>query len=317
MSEESKLSMTLEEKFRASCEEKIPLLIPRVHNRNIYIWGAGKGGRIVESVMSRHGVVINGFVDQRAGELREYLGYEVRPAGGINPEQDYIVVGIMSLRYEIIESLERADYKYPDDYLYVYEREYNKEDIAYRGAQIGRYTYGYEGLLSSYPLASSIGRYCSINDTARIWNNHSIDCVTTHPMLDHPLFCPLEQYGQRRRLALKYGRHLNNAEYENSPLRSNEPVVIGNDVWIGAGVIILPGVTVGDGAILSAGTVITKDVEPYAIVGGVPARVIRYRYSKEQIAKFLRIRWWDWSPEKIEANIELFYQPDKFLEEFG
>lgn len=317
MSETPEHSLTPEEKFQVSCEEKIPLLIPRVGKRDIYIWGAGKGGRIVQSVMNSHGVRIKGFVDQRAGELKEYPDYEVKSTGEINPARDYIVVGIMSLRYEIIESLEQADYKYLDDYLYVYEREYNKEDIVYRGVRIGRYTYGYEGLLASYPLASSIGRYCSVNDTARIWNNHSVDCVTTHPMLDHPLFCPLEQYGERRELAIKYGKHHNNAEYENSPLRSNEPVVIGNDVWIGAGVIILPGTIVGDGAILSAGAVITKDVEPYAIVGGVPARVIRYRYSEEQIAKFLRIRWWEWSPQKIENNIELFYQPEKFLEVFG
>lgn len=317
MLEKQKSDIMLEEKFQKSCESKIPLLIPKVEGRNVYIWGAGKGGKLVEAFMSSLGIVVSGFIDQRAGELSEYLGYKVKFIEEINREQDYIVVGIMSLRYEIIERLERANYKYLDDYLYVYDREYNKEDIAYRGVKIGRYTYGYEGLLASYPLVTSIGRYCSVNVTARIWNNHSVDCVTTHPMLDHPYFCPLEQYGERRKLALKYGKHFDNAEFENSPLRANEPVIIGNDVWIGAGVIILPGVIIGDGAILAAGAVITKDVEPYAIVGGIPAKVIKYRYSEDQIQKFLKIKWWDWSIEDIENNIELFYQPDKFLEVYG
>ena len=67
---------------------------------------------------------------------------------------------------------------------------------------------------------------------------------------------------------------------------------------------------------VAAGAVVCHDVEPYSIVGGVPARHIRYRFSKEQIAKFMKIKWWDWPHEAIEDNIELLYQPEKFLEKF-
>ena len=94
-------------------------------------------------------------------------------------------------------------------------------------------------------------------------------------------------------------------------------VIIGNDVWIGANVIILPGVNIGHGAVIAAGAVVTKDVEPYAIVGGVPAKLIKYRFNAEERQKLLSIAWWNWSLDKIEKNIELFYQPQVFLSSLG
>ncbi len=79
-------------------------------------------------------------------------------------------------------------------------------------------------------------------------------------------------------------------------------VDIGNDVWIGRGATIMPGVSVGHGAIIGTGAVVTRDVQPYAVVGGVPARLIRYRFPAETIAKLLAIRWWDWDDEKIKRE---------------
>lgn len=96
----------------------------------------------------------------------------------------------------------------------------------------------------------------------------------------------------------------------------DELIEIGNDVWIGTIAVILSGVHIGDGAVVGAGAIVTKDVEPYEIVGGVPAKHIRYRFSKEMIASFLRIKWWDWPLSKIEENIELFYQPELFCKTF-
>ena len=69
-----------------------------------------------------------------------------------------------------------------------------------------------------------------------------------------------------------------------------------------------------NGAVIAAGAVVTKDIEPYAIVGGIPAKVIKYRFTKEEINRLEEIKWWDWSIEEIEKNIELFYQPEKFLQ---
>ena len=102
----------------------------------------------------------------------------------------------------------------------------------------------------------------------------------------------------------------------NLPEKRNY-INIGNDVWIGARVIILPGVTIGDGAIIGAGAVITQNVPPYAIVGGVPGKIINYRYSNAQINELINIAWWNWNKEKIEMNMDYFYGPvDEFIEKF-
>ncbi len=87
-------------------------------------------------------------------------------------------------------------------------------------------------------------------------------------------------------------------------------IVIGNDVWIGFEAVIMAGVHIGDGAIIGTRALVTKDVPPYAIVGGVPARIIRKRYDDATIEMLLSIRWWDWPPEKIAQNLEALQQGD-------
>ena len=81
-------------------------------------------------------------------------------------------------------------------------------------------------------------------------------------------------------------------------------IVIGNDVWIGYEAVILSGVTIGDGAIIGTRAVVTKDVPPYTIVGGVPAKSIRKRFDEKVIEALLKIKWWDWTEEKVARNIE-------------
>ena len=87
-------------------------------------------------------------------------------------------------------------------------------------------------------------------------------------------------------------------------------VVIGNDVWIGANAFITSGVTIGDGAVIAALAVVTKDVPPYAIVGGNPARVLRYRFPADVIDRLLQVTWWDWSDQKIDSYLPLMYGED-------
>lgn len=99
-------------------------------------------------------------------------------------------------------------------------------------------------------------------------------------------------------------------------MASKGDVMIGNDVWLGTDAAVMSGVTIGDGAVVGAYAVVTRDVEPYTIVAGNPARPIRKRFDDETIRKLLENRWWDWPREKIAANVTTIYSGDvaKMLE---
>jgi acetyltransferase-like isoleucine patch superfamily enzyme len=94
------------------------------------------------------------------------------------------------------------------------------------------------------------------------------------------------------------------------PFRSKGDVVIGSDVWIGRDVMIMSGVTIGHGAVIAARALVTSDVAPYAIVGGMPARPLRMRFTEEQIASLLKIAWWDWPGQTIRARAHELMNPD-------
>ena len=146
-------------------------------------------------------------------------------------------------------------------------------------------------VLYQYPINHDkliIGKFCSIACGAKfIFNsaNHTLSSVSTYPF---PIF--FEEWG----LNIKDVA----AAWDNKG-----DIIIGNDVWIGYEAVITAGVTVGDGAIIGTRAVVTKDVPPYTIVGGVPAKPIRKRFDNETLDELLKIRWWDWPEEKIARNI--------------
>ena len=156
-------------------------------------------------------------------------------------------------------------------------------------------SFGYGTLIGDRNFLDRIktGRFCSIGSEIKIVSSaHPTEVfVSTHPAF--------------------YSHRYNSLSYVCKEKFSgilmcddNFSVVAGNDVWIGYEAVILAGVTVGDGAIIGARAVVTKDVPPYTIVGGVPAKPIRKRFSEDTIAALLELRWWDWPEKRIQANLD-------------
>lgn len=147
-------------------------------------------------------------------------------------------------------------------------------------------------VLYHYPINGDrliIGKFCSIACGAKfLFNsaNHSLTSLSTYPF---PIF--FEEWGLERAQVTRAWDHKGD-------------IVIGNDVWIGYEAVILAGVTIGDGAIIGTRAVVTKDVPPYTIVGGVPAKPIRKRFPDDTIAALLALRWWDWPEERIAGCLD-------------
>jgi acetyltransferase-like isoleucine patch superfamily enzyme len=154
---------------------------------------------------------------------------------------------------------------------------------------LGAFSYSH----SPFSLEMEIGRYCSISwGVQTITGDHPIGWATTSPITHYPKDIPslavyLRESGETGFRLHRYGIPPN-------------PVVLGSDVWIGMEVLIKRGVKIGHGAIVGAGSVVTKDVPPYAIVGGAPARIIRYRFADPLIERLLRSEWWLYGPEKLQ-----------------
>lgn len=146
----------------------------------------------------------------------------------------------------------------------------------------------------TYVESARIGRFCSIARATVIGvSGKDMKRVTTHDFITAP------EYGRLTRTL-------------RSPDQKSPPV-IGNDVWIGYGAIVMRGVTIGDGAVIGANAVVTRDVPPYAVVGGNPARHLGNRFEPDQVAALLRIRWWDWSPETLTARVPDFFDTTSFI----
>ena len=181
---------------------------------------------------------------------------------------------------------------------------YLKNVITESGIEIGDYTmyndfvndprdFEKNNVLYHYPINGDklkVGKFCSIACGAKFLftsANHTMHSISTYPF---PIFFE------------EWELDVTNI---TSAWDNKGDIVIGNDVWIGYEAVVLSGVTIGDGAIIGTRAVVTKDVPPYTIVGGIPAKPIRKRFSDEVISKLLELQWWNWPENRIKENIDV------------
>jgi len=157
-------------------------------------------------------------------------------------------------------------------------------------SSVGKYTYSQKPIIhfANNESKLTIGSFCSIASNLNVYlgGNHRTDWITTYP----------------------FG-HINQNKFNSfngigHPSTKGD-VIIGNDVWIADNVTIMSGITIGDGSIIACNSHVVKDVEPYSLVGGNPAKIIKYRFTKDQIEKLLQIKWWNWDDDKINHFVPL------------
>lgn len=163
--------------------------------------------------------------------------------------------------------------------------------VKIKGSKVGAYTY----ISANTDVENAdIGKFCSISDHCRIgMGGHNTNQISTSPIFTEAHNATKFQWTDK-----------------NVNAAPKKKAIVGNDVLIGSHVLVLGGVSIGNGAVVAAGAVVTKDVPPYAVVGGVPAKVIKYRFSQEIIEKLQEIRWWEWPEEKLRVNIGVFQSQD-------
>ncbi len=173
--------------------------------------------------------------------------------------------------------------------------EYNfiGENVSFRNSKIGDYSYVGENATIGN---CSIGRFCSIGPNAKIGlGAHPTDFVSTHPVF----------YANRKMKGFDWVKEKKYAEYGK--------VEISSDVWIGANAFVKTGVTIGVGAIVASGAVVTKDVEPFSIVGGVPAKVLKSRFDESTITRLMETAWWEEDLSWLKENAQYMLDVDEFL----
>ena len=291
-----------------------------------FIYPFGVVGTLVKSILNnRYGVIEKGIIDNKLSRVNS----NVLSISDLKKEdiKEESIILISSEEESVLKAVVRSlpTYIQSNQCSFALKDVWencvtdNMEfDIFYKHCKVGRRTTSYASFLSPFPIAESIGRYCNINYTAKAVPNHSLDLVSINSgLLENKIWDTEYEYQEKCMYVKKYGKHTDNCwAYSDKPTKNNPPIKIGNDVWIGQNVVVLPGVNINDGAVCAAGAVVTHDVSPYTIVGGVPAKPIKKRFKDEIIEKMLKIRWWCWSEEKIRNNIEFFYKPESFVEKF-
>jgi len=242
---------------------------------------------------------------------RALVKYDYHVAGIVDVADHYVIAANDEDLTDFLSDGQSKSFSYVDDYIDFTDI---RGEIPFEwecfGVKIGRQTYFGDSIVGGCEngYIKSIGHFTSINSTAEIGVNHQLDMIFTSD--DIELFFNDENKKEFRRKLRCDPKH--------PYMESKERITIGNDVYIGAYSFINASkvTSIGDGAIIGAGAVVLEDVPPYAVVTGVPAKIKRYRFRPEMIETLLRVKWWDWSIDEINANADALMSPGLFMERF-
>jgi len=213
-----------------------------------------------------------------------------------NPMSRWLVRYIKAKKIEISQRDKKIKIGYMASAINCSFSQYNKlaEEVNIENTSLGDFTYI---SLRTRISNASIGKFCSIGPDCKIGlgMHPSNTFVTTHPAF----------FSTAKQSLLTFA--------DKNYFDESKTVTIKNDVWIGANVTVLDGVQISNGVIVAAGSVVTKDIPPYAIVGGVPARIIKFRFDENQIDKLLKTKWWDMDVEFLRKNYKSFHNIKDFI----
>lgn len=176
---------------------------------------------------------------------------------------------------------------------------FDKNSKVYSPSSVVNSKIGFGSYIASFSIINSteVGKFCSIGPNFLCgYGIHPTNGISTSPMF----------YSTKNQAGKSFA--------QKDKIVESKPITIGNDVFIGANVTVLDGVTISDGAIIGAGAVVVNDIPPYAIAVGVPARIVKYRFTPDKIENFLKIKWWDWPIDKLNEIEKYFFNVEVFLE---
>ena len=244
--------------------------------------------------------------------LRVLKPYKFHIADSVDVQKHYVVAVNDGDLDDFLLDEQSKSFEYVNDYLTFDDEggELPFERECY-GVKVGRETYFGEGIVGGCKSGyiESIGHFTSINCSVDMGVNHQLNMIFTSDDIAE-LFTVENKALFETRLK---------ADKQHPYAHGKDRITIGNDVYIGANTFINASkVTyIGDGAIIGAGAVVIENVPPYAIVVGVPAKIKRYRFEPRVIETLLRVKWWNWSADEINANLDALMSPEIFMERFG
>ncbi len=266
--------------------------------------------QVLEKQLNGREVMV--FGDPTPRMLHELKGYNWLSNGKADPQKHYVIaVTEEDLSVFFANDANKA-FGYPDDC--VTFGDFGGElpfEWECHGVKIGRETYFGNGFVDACQngYLESIGHFTSINGSAMIQCDHQSNMIFTSDDIQNLLTEENRELFERRYLA----------DPKHPYALNKKRITIGSDVWIGAYSFINASkvTSIGHGAIIGAGAVVLEDVPPYAVVVGVPAKIKKYRFPPEIIEVLLRVKWWNWSAEEINANADALMSPEVFMTRFG